>query len=109
MKTRCITNCHQKYWGSVTWKRKSQLKWNTGDFYSWKDTSIFNYQKDNNLYNSEYGLNDWMAAGPDIVPPKWKSLDPSAEMRIVITFEQSEYATFIHKSRKTSTGNACTA
>ena len=90
------------------WKRKSQLKWNTGGFDSWKNVSIFNHQKDNNLYNSEYGLNYWMAAGKDIIPPKWKSLDPTATLKIVVTFEQSEYATFIHKGRKTNTGTACT-
>ena len=108
MKTRCFTNCHQKYWGSVTWRKKSQLKWNTGDFDTWKNTSIFNHQKDNNLYNSEYGLNYWMAAGKDIIPPKWKALDPRSTLKIVISFEQTEYATFIHKGRKTNTGNACT-
>ena len=115
-KARCFTNCYQKYWGSVTWNKKSQLKWNTGDFDSWKTTSIFNHQKDNNLYmfftlvvlyNTQYGLTYWMAAAPEIVPPKWKALDSSATMKIVVAFEQSEYATFLHKGRKTNTGNTC--
>ena len=106
-KARYFTNCYKKYWGSVTWNKKSQLKRNTGDFDSWKTTSIFNHQKDNNLYNTQYGLTYWMAAAPEIVPPKWKALDSSATMKIVVAFEQSEYATFLHKGRKTNTGNTC--
>ena len=109
MKTRCFTNCHQKYWGSVKWKGRSALKWDTGDFSAWNQNSIFNHQKDNNLYKSEYGLTYWMAPSKDIIPPKWKSMDPSATMKIVISFMQTEYATFIHKGRKTNTGNACNA
>ena len=61
------------------------------------------------IWISEYGLTYWMAPSKDIIPPKWKSMDPSATMKIVISFMQTEYATFIHKGRKTNTGNACNA
>ena len=82
-------------------------QWSNGSYLVPKTTSIFNHQKDNNLYNTQYGLTYWMAAAPEIVPPKWKALDSSATMKIVVAFEQSEYATFLHKGRKTNTGNEC--
>ena len=41
-----------------------------------------------------------MAAGKNIIPPKWKTLDRTATIKIVITFRQSEYATLIIKEGK---------
>ena len=57
--SRCITNCHQKFWGSVKFRGKGKLKYSSGHLESWKTTSIFNHQKNNITANMDdnIGLN----------------------------------------------------
>ena len=64
--SRCITNCHQKFWGCVKFKGTGKLKYSTGDIYAWRTTSIFNRQENSNIYNSQYELKYWIKLDANI-------------------------------------------